>query len=89
MNPIPLISVVLFATAITSTSAPPVEWVYSMADAKSQAVSINKPILIYCWSEGSDYCGKLWQETLSADDATCYDPGRHAPDHRRPADAPR
>jgi len=72
MNAIPLLSAAFLLLPTADLSGPPstsVEWVYSMADAKAQAASVNKPILVYCWSEGSDYCGKLYQETLNVDGA--------------------
>ena len=85
MHPILLLSVpfVLFSF---SGPAAPVEWEVSLATAKAKAQSINKPILVYCWADGSDYCGKLWQETLSQGEAAaplgqfvCYS-ARHGAD---------
>ena len=44
----------------------PPEWVHTLAEAQTRARDTSKPILIYCWMNGSDYCTKLFQETLSA-----------------------
>lgn len=44
----------------------PPEWVHSLAEAQTRARDASKPILIYCWMDGSDYCTKLFQDTLSA-----------------------
>ncbi|MCR9245262.1 MAG: hypothetical protein NXI31_09535 [bacterium] len=69
MNPIPTLSTVLFAAVVSTPTPPGVEWLYSLPAAKAKATTINRPILVYCWSEGSDYCGKLWRETLAVDEA--------------------
>lgn len=50
--------------------AQPPTWVHSLAEAQQLAATNNKPILVYCWMDGSDYCTKLYQDTLSAEDAT-------------------
>lgn len=55
--------------AVQPKPAQPPEWVHTMADAQTRAQATSKPILIYCWMDGSDYCTKLFQETLSAQES--------------------
>ena len=69
MTPTPFFSVLLFAATLTAPAPEPVDWVYSFADATARAAASDRPILVYCWADGSDYCGKLWQETLSQQQA--------------------
>lgn len=61
----------LFTATLAAQPMPaqPPEWVHSMADAQTRARATSKPILIYCWMQGSDYCTKLFQETLSANES--------------------
>ena len=50
----------------TCTTA--VEWVHTFADALGKAEVEEKLILAYFWADGSEYSGKLFQETLSSED---------------------
>lgn len=62
---VPALASVLFVNT-TLTSPAPADWVHTLAEAKALATTSQKPILIYCWADGSEYCTKLYQDTLSA-----------------------
>jgi thioredoxin-related protein len=51
------------------TGAANVDWVYSLPAAIEKAKAEDRMILAYFWADGSEYCGKLYQETLSAADS--------------------
>ena len=55
--------------AFTSSPICGQEWVYTLADATAKAGEKDELILAYFWADGSEYCAKLYQETLSAEDA--------------------
>ena len=57
--------IVLATASVLTVPTQPPEWVHSLAEAQSQARTLDQPILIYCWADGSDYCTKLYQDTLS------------------------
>jgi len=62
-------TLIVLATASVSLSPPQLtEWVHTMAEAEARAQQQDRPILVYCWADGSDYCTRLYQETLSAED---------------------
>ena len=44
------------------------EWrVGPLESCLATAQATQKPVLVYFWLEGSDYCAKLWGETLTAE----------------------
>ncbi len=58
----------------TLTAAPPcgggIEWHYGSLDQALQLAGQKSGLaLVYFWADGSDYCGKLYQETLNTDAA--------------------
>ena len=66
MHPVPLLSASLLFSALSAPGHGPVEWVHTLADAQARANTEQKPILVYCWGDGSEFCGKLYSETLNA-----------------------
>lgn len=66
MHPFPLLTASLLFSVLSAPGPDPVEWVHTLADAKARANTEQKPILVYCWGDGSEFCGKLYSETLNA-----------------------
>ena len=62
----------LFDLALCALAQPAValqtEWrVGPLESCLATAQATQKPVLVYFWLEGSDYCAKLWGETLTAE----------------------
>ena len=55
-----------------SQDAPPesVEWVTSLTAARERAKAEGLPILLYFWLDGSDFCRRMYGETLTAEEGT-------------------
>ena len=79
MFKLPILAALAAATISPSTPDPveihpsngtaEVDWVYSLPAAIEKAKAEDRMILAYFWADGSDYCSKLYQETLSAADS--------------------
>ena len=55
------------AAGLASAGTPDIEWHDSLSAARTAAQAESRPILVYFWLDGSEYCKRMYAETLTTE----------------------